>query len=137
MFISPAFASDAVEAASEPNALISFIPLLIVFVIFYLMVIKPQNKRIKDHRGMVSNLRKGDKIVTQGGLLAVVKKLVGEDEVLLELSKGVEVTALRNSIMSTRSLSAPEPEDAKVKAKAKTDVKPAPKAKTKAKAVKK
>jgi preprotein translocase subunit YajC len=79
------------------------IPLLLVFIVFYFMVIRPQNQRAAEHRKMIANLQKGDKVVTGGGLVATVKKVVSDEEVVLELGEGVQVTALRATIMSKKA----------------------------------
>lgn len=110
MFISPAFAQTAAEtaevAAEGPSLLVSMAPLVLIFIVFYFIVIRPQNRRIIEHRQMVNNLSKGDKVVTGGGLHATVKKLVGDEDVLLDLGNGVEVTALRHSLMMVRDSAA-------------------------------
>jgi len=110
MFISPAFAqtaADTAEATSQgPSLLVSMAPLVLIFIVFYFIVIRPQNRRIIEHRQMVNKLSKGDKVVTGGGLHATVKKLVGEEDVLLDLGGGVEVTALRHSLMMVRDSAA-------------------------------
>ena len=109
MFINPAFAQEAATATSaaaeSPGVLMSMLPVLLVLVVFYLIVLRPQNKRFQEHRAMINGLQRGDKVVTGGGLVATVKKLVGDDEVLLELSEGVEVKAVRSTIMTVRSKS--------------------------------
>lgn len=106
MFISTAFAQSATDtaqaAAAEPSLLVSMAPLVLIFIVFYFLVIRPQNKRIVEHRKMVNNLSKGDKVVTGGGLHATVKKLSGDEDVVLDLGGGVEVTALRHSLMMVR-----------------------------------
>ena len=66
------------------------------------MVIRPQNKRAQEHRNMIAGLQKGDKVVTGGGLIGVVKKIVSDDEVVLELAEGVQVHALRSAIMTKK-----------------------------------
>ena len=105
-FISPAFAETATEAttkaADSPGFLMSILPLLLVFFVFYIMVIRPQNKRMLDHKKTISELKKGDKVITGGGVIATVKKLVGDDEIVLEIADGVEITAIRSSIVQTR-----------------------------------
>jgi len=107
MFISSAYAAAGDAAATvEPvgtgSLLGPLLPLLLIFVVFYFMVLRPQNKRIVEHRGMIDNLQKGDKVVTGGGLNATVKRLSGNEEVILDLGNGVEVTAQRYSIMMVR-----------------------------------
>lgn len=103
MFISPALAQSATQAAPEGSFLISMLPLLLIFVVFYLMVIRPQNKRLIEHRRMINELQKGDKVVTGGGLVGTVKKVVeGSDEVVIEIAEGVQVKAVRSTIMAVR-----------------------------------
>ena len=109
MFISPAFAqtaADTAEAAAGPSLLVSMAPLVLIFIVFYFLVIRPQNRRIIEHRKMVNNLAKGDNVVTGGGIHAVVKKLVGEEDVLLDIGGGVEVLALRHSLMMVKDSAA-------------------------------
>ncbi|RMF95804.1 MAG: preprotein translocase subunit YajC [Gammaproteobacteria bacterium] len=82
---------------AEPNALISFLPLILIFVVFYFLLIRPQNKRQKEHREMVANLAVGDEVVTAGGLLGKVTQL-GEQFVHVELADGVTVKVQRHTI---------------------------------------
>lgn len=105
MFISPAFAADT-AAAAEPGLLTSIMPLLLVFAIFYFLIIRPQNKRMADHRRMIDSLKRGDKVVTAGGLVATVKKLVNDDEVQLDLGDNIQVTAVRSTLMTVRNQTA-------------------------------
>ena len=97
--ISTAYAQDAAgaAAAAEPSLLVQLAPLLIVFVIFYLIVIRPQSKRIKAHHAMLNTLNKGDKIVTGGGVQGTVKK-VDEETALVEIANGVEIRVLKDTI---------------------------------------
>ena len=108
MFAPPAFAQAAADAAVSPAAatggfITSLLPVILIFIVFYFLVIRPQNKRMQDHRAMINNLKKGDRVVTGGGLVATVKKAnAGEDEITLELADGVEVVAVRATIMAVR-----------------------------------
>lgn len=124
MFITPAWAQDAAAtmsdtatdtaaAAGSPSILVTMMPLVLIFFVFYLMVIRPQNKRIIDHRKMMENLQKGDKVVTGGGLVATVKKMINDEEVLLDLGHGIEVVAVRQTIMTVRESSYKKIEDKK------------------------
>ena len=120
MFISPAYAADTAAAAGEPGLFMSFLPLLLVFAIFYFPIIRPQNKRMQEHRRMIDNLKRGDKVVTAGGIVATVKKLINDDEVQLDLADGVTVTAVRSTLMANRSVtpandSTPAPKAKKAK----------------------
>lgn len=104
MFITPAFAQDAAASmADAPNPIVSMAPIFLIIIVFYFMVIRPQSKRIQEHRQMIQNLEKGAKVVTGGGFVATVVKLVGDNEVVLKLADGVEVTAIRSTIMSIRT----------------------------------
>lgn len=105
MFISNAWAGEAADlAAEDPSFFVTMLPLLLVFVIFYVMILRPQNKRIAEHRSMINSLRRGDRVVTAGGLVATVKKLSGDDEVVLEISDGIQVTAVRSTLMTMRTV---------------------------------
>ena len=91
MFITPAFAEATTETAVEAAAgggslLLSMLPIFLILAVFYFLVIRPQNKRLHEHRDMVSNLQKGDRVVTGGGIVATVKKTGGDDEVVLEVA---------------------------------------------------
>jgi preprotein translocase subunit YajC len=106
-FISPAFAQEATEAtakaAEAPGLLVTMAPLVLVFIVFYAVVIRPQNKRLMEHRKTINELKKGDKIVTGGGVIGTVKQLQGEDELVVEIANGVDITVLRPTILSIRS----------------------------------
>ena len=101
----PAFADTALATAADPAAagslFTSMLPVVLIFIIFYVLIIRPQNKRMQEHRAMINNLKKGDKVVTGGGLVATVKKAEGDD-IVLEIASGVEVTAVRSTLMSVR-----------------------------------
>ncbi|MEZ0260362.1 MAG: preprotein translocase subunit YajC [Alphaproteobacteria bacterium] len=114
MFITPAWAQEATkdlsegitEAPSFTNFMGPIAPLILIFFIFYVMVIRPQNKRMQEHRRMIDNLEKGDRVVTGGGLIASVRKVIGDDEIELELAPGVIVTAMRSTLMLVRDSAA-------------------------------
>ena len=88
MIISPAFA----QASGGAGGLSGLLPFLLIFVVFYFFLIRPQQKRAKEHREMVNNVKRGDKIVTSGGLLGTVSKSVeGQETVEVEIAKDVKV----------------------------------------------
>jgi preprotein translocase subunit YajC len=97
------FISDAWAQATPPGApaggLMQFVPLVIIFVVFYFLLIRPQAKRAKDHKKMVEALAKGDEVVTNGGLLGRITKL-GDNFISIEISEGVEVKVQRPAIAS-------------------------------------
>src|SRR5258708_3584091 len=105
MFISPAFADDAASTAQGgAGGMVSLLPIPLVVVVFYFMVIRPQSARIREHRQLIDGLKKGDKVVTGGGVIATVVRVPeGSDEIVLKITDGVEVTVLRATIMSLRT----------------------------------
>ncbi len=106
MFITPVWAQDvvnnSVQGAEEGSLLMSLLPLILILIVFYFLVFRPQNKRIQEHRNMVDNLKKGDRVVTGGGLIGKVFKITGDDELIVELADGVRVHAVRSTIMTIR-----------------------------------
>lgn len=107
--ISDARAQDVIGGATQAGGLESFIPLILIVVVFFFMIIRPQQKRYKEHQNMVDALRRGDKVVTSGGVLGVIKKAEEGAEVLeVEISEGVVVKVMRSTITSvvTRSTEA-------------------------------
>jgi preprotein translocase subunit YajC len=92
-------ASAHAQQASEPNTLMSFLPLIIIFVIFYFLLIRPQMKRAKEHKNLVSALGTGDEVVTNGGLLGKITK-VGESFVTVELADNVQIKIQKHAIAS-------------------------------------
>jgi preprotein translocase subunit YajC len=106
VLISPAFA-QAAGAASQTDTLLTFLPMVAIFVVFYFLLIRPQQKKQKDHRTMLDALRRGDRIVTGGGLLGTVSKVVSPEEVEVDLAPNVRVRVLRSTISSV--LSKPDP----------------------------
>ena len=95
------FISDAMAAApqGQPDPLMSFLPLILIFVVFYFLLIRPQSKRAKEHKQMVEGLAKGDEVVTNGGLLGRIIG-VGDNFVEVQLAEGVVVKVQRQSIAS-------------------------------------
>lgn len=104
MFATPAYAQAAGGAA---GALSSFAPLLLIFAIMYFLLIRPQQKKVKEHKSMVEALRRGDQVVTQGGLIGKVSKVKDESEVEVELADGVKVRVVRSTISQVLSKTEP------------------------------
>lgn len=84
-----------------------FLPLILIFVIMYFLLIRPQQKKVKEHQAMVSALRRGDQVVTQGGLLAKVTKVKDEGELEVEIADGVRVRVVRSTIAQVVSKTEP------------------------------
>ena len=101
MFISSAFAQTAPAAAAGgdmQSSLMSMLPLVLMFVVLYFVMIRPQMKKQKEHRSMIEALAKGDEVVTGGGLLGKVTKL-SESTVSLEVANGVEIQVQRSAVV--------------------------------------
>ncbi|HEY0213485.1 MAG TPA: preprotein translocase subunit YajC [Paenirhodobacter sp.] len=107
MFISPAYAQDAGGAASGMAALGQFLPLILIFVIMYFLLIRPQQKKAKEHRAMIEAVRRGDQVVTQGGIIGKVAAVKENGELEIEIASGVKVRVVKSSI--TQVLSKTEP----------------------------
>ncbi|MEM8977845.1 MAG: preprotein translocase subunit YajC [Pseudomonadota bacterium] len=82
----------------EGNAIAQFIPLILIFAIMYFLLIRPQQKKMKEHQNMVNNLRRGDQVVTQGGLIGKVAKVKDDNEIDVEIADGVKVRVVQNTI---------------------------------------
>ena len=82
---------------AQPDPLTSFLPLILIFVVFYFLLIRPQQKRAKEHKNMVEALSKGDEVVTNGGLLGKITN-VGENFVTVEVAAGTEVKVQKQSV---------------------------------------
>jgi len=107
MFISPAYAQAA--GGDAASAFTSFIPLILIFVVFYFLLIRPQQKKMKEHRAMLEAIRRGDKIVTNGGIIGTVTKVVDERELQLEIAENVRVRIMRDMIASVMARTEPAP----------------------------
>ena len=101
MFITPAFA-QAVEPAA-PNPLVSLAPMIFIFVIFYFLLIRPQQHARKKHSEMVSNVRRGDVVVTAGGVVGKVTKVLDDAEVMVELADNVVVKVVKSTLSDVRT----------------------------------
>jgi preprotein translocase subunit YajC len=96
MFISPAYAQT--PGAPGGFDIMTIVPLILIFVVFYFLLIRPQQKKVKEHRDMVTNLRRGDRIVTSGGIIGKITKVVSEGELQIEIAEGVRVRCARAMI---------------------------------------
>ena len=77
-----------------------FIPLILIFVIFYFFLIRPQQKKIKEHKNMVSALKRGDEVITSGGIVGTIEKVHDDDKIDLSISENVTVKVVRSTIQS-------------------------------------
>lgn len=107
MLISPAYA-QAGGLFDSQSAMIQFLPLVLIFVVFYFLLIRPQQQKQKTHRSMLDSLRRGDRVVTGGGIVGSVNRVTpGSDEIEVDIAQGVRVRVLRSTIASV--LAKPDP----------------------------
>ena len=100
MFISPAYAQDA-AAAGAGGIVMQLLPLLLIFTVFYFLLIRPQQKKMREMKAMLSSLKRGDRVVTAGGIVGEVKKAVdGQDVLEVEIAPNVRVEVVRGTIAS-------------------------------------
>ncbi|WP_137124457.1 preprotein translocase subunit YajC [Roseomonas sp. HF4] len=96
--ISPAYAQDAAGGA---GIVMQILPLVLIFVVFYFLLIRPQQKKMKEHREMLTQLKRSDRVVTSGGIVATITKVKeGSDEIEAEIAPNVRVTLVRGTITS-------------------------------------
>lgn len=109
MFVTPAFAQDAAGAPAVGGAdlLIQFAPILLLVVIFWLLIFRPQQKRMKAHQAMLSAITRGDTVVTTGGLVGKVTKAVDGEDLEVEIAQGTRVKVTRGGVADVRSKSTP------------------------------
>ncbi|EGK73544.1 MAG: preprotein translocase subunit YajC [Bradyrhizobium sp.] len=97
MLISPAYAQAAGAAADPTGGIMGFLPIILMFVVLWFLMIRPQMKRAKEHKAMVEALAKGDEVVTQGGVAGRIVK-VGDNFVSVEVAPNVEITVQRQAV---------------------------------------
>ena len=92
----------------EGSGIGQFIPLILIFVIFYFFLIRPQQKKVKEHKAMVESLKRGDRVVTSGGITGTVERLIDNDKVEVEIADNVTVEVIRGtgvqSLMNTQEV---------------------------------
>ncbi len=113
MFITPAYAQDA---AAQPGFFASLIPFLLMAVVFYFLLIRPQQQARKRHSEMVAGVKRGDQVVTAGGILGKVTRSGEGDECTVEIAEGVQVTVVKQTLTDVRSRTKPAEVKAKDKA---------------------
>jgi preprotein translocase subunit YajC len=105
MLITPAFA----QAGGAPGGdmLFQLLPFILIFVIMYFLILRPQQKRVKQHQEMVKNVRRGDTVITSGGLMAKVTKVIDDDKIEIELADGVRAIQMRQMVSDVRAKGEP------------------------------
>jgi preprotein translocase subunit YajC len=106
--ITPAFA-QAAPAAGGGDILMQMLPFVLIFVIMYFLLIRPQQKRVKAHQEMIKNVRRGDTVVLNSGMIGKVTKVVDDNEAEVEIADGVKVKVVKSMIADIRNKSEPAP----------------------------
>jgi preprotein translocase subunit YajC len=111
MLSSPAFAQGS-PFGGGGDLMTQLLPFVLIFVIMYFLILRPQQKRVKAHQEMVKNVRRGDTVVTSGGLIGKVTKVIDDDQIEVELADGIRVRQVRAMVSDVRAKGEPVKEDA-------------------------
>jgi len=103
--ITPAFAQGT--GAGTNDVLMSLVPFVLIFVIMWFLIIRPQQKRVKSHQEMIKNVRRGDTIITSGGIIAKVSKVIDDAEIEAEIADGVRVRIVKGMVSDVRAKGEP------------------------------
>jgi preprotein translocase subunit YajC len=117
MLITPAFAQAAGSAGDANSMMMSLLPFALIFVIMYFLILRPQQKKVKEHAEMVKNVRRGDTIITSGGLVGKVTKVIDDDTVEFEVADGIRARQMRQMITGVRAKGEPLNDNTEGKAK--------------------
>ena len=112
MFITPALAQASSPLGDSPLTSM-LIPMVLILVMMYFLLIRPQQKRMREHQDLVKNLRRGDTVVTSGGLVGKVTKVVDDEQIEVEIADGVRVRQVRSMVTGVRAKGEPVKDDAK------------------------
>jgi preprotein translocase subunit YajC len=106
--ISPAFAQGL---GGGTEMITSLLPFILIFVIMYFLILRPQQRRVKQHQEMVKNVRRGDTVITSGGLVAKVTKVIDDDKIEIEVADGVRAVQMRSMVSDVRAKGEPVKDD--------------------------
>ena len=115
MFITPAYAQGSLfggGAGGDGGMLMSLLPFVLIFVIMYFLILRPQQKRVKQHQEMVKNVRRGDTVITNGGLIGKVTKVIDDDQIEIEIADDVRIRQMRQMVTDVRAKGEPVKEEA-------------------------
>ncbi|MEM8800075.1 MAG: preprotein translocase subunit YajC [Pseudomonadota bacterium] len=107
MWISPAMAADGAGAAGGAGIIGQFLPLILIMVVFYFLLIRPQMKRAREHRELVAAIRRGDTVVTAGGMIGKVAKVVDDNEIDVDFGENVRIRVIKSTISDVRNRTEP------------------------------
>jgi preprotein translocase subunit YajC len=106
MFVTQAFAQGTSPLGGD-SLLVTMLPFVLIFVIMYFLILRPQQKRVREHGELVKNLRRGDTVVTSGGLVGKVTKVVDDEQIEVEIADGVRIRQMRQMVSGVRAKSEP------------------------------
>ena len=104
--ITPAFA-QGLGGGGTNDVLMSLVPFVLIFIIMWFLIIRPQQKRVKSHQEMIKNVRRGDTIITSGGIIAKVSKVIDDTEIEAEIADGVRVRIVKGMVSDVRAKGEP------------------------------
>lgn len=110
MFITPAFAQGA--PGGDGGMLMSLLPFILIFVIMYFLILRPQQKRAKAHQEMIKSVRRGDTVVTNGGLIGKVTKVIDDDQIEIEIADDIRIRQMRAMLADVRAKGEPVKDEA-------------------------
>ena len=114
MFSTSAFAQGIFGggAGGEGGMLMSLLPFALIFVIMYFLILRPQQKRVKQHQALIKAVRRGDTVITNGGLIGKVTKVIDDDQIEVEIADGVRIRHVRSMVSDVRAKGEPVKDDA-------------------------
>ena len=114
MFVSPAYAQSLFGGAGGDSGsmIMSLLPFALIFVIMYFLILRPQQKKAKAHQDMVKNVRRGDTVVTNGGLIGKVTKVIDDDQIEIEIADEVRIRQIRQMVTDVRAKGEPVKDEA-------------------------
>lgn len=121
-FISPAYAQEAASTppgGSNTSMLMNFLPIILIFGVFYVLIIRPQQKKMEEQTKMIKALQRGDRVITSGGIHGKIVKVENDDNLIVEIAEGVQVKIVRSHVsglaIKTQPLTAPDGDEAEKK----------------------
>ena len=106
MFITPAYA-QGIPGLPATDTLVQFVPFVLIFVIMYFLIIRPQQRRAREHQNLIKGVRRGDTVVSSGGIIGRVTRVTDDPEIEIEIAEGVRVKLVRAMIAEVRAKGEP------------------------------
>lgn len=107
MFVTPAQAQGLFGGGAEGGGLTAFFPIILIFVVFYFLLIRPQQRKMKQHRDTLAQVKRGDRVLTGGGIIGTVTRVKDNDELVVEIADGVKISVLRGTLSDVLSRTEP------------------------------